>query len=206
MRTLCTGTLLLAGGALLAACQDSPVASRTDASLYDLSGVTITSGDGSLPNIDAHRVRHPATTPRFICDPDYGCHPIPRPLASFDYGSYTEQSTSGSTKSVHLVAWNDNYAHITTVSVTGSFKSVGGSGASGCNATPAQFATETKSGTGTTWGDHLTLFVERNSSYASSAVYVWQVDGEHYFQADLGYSVDGYNRSGTFYSSARTCY
>lgn len=204
-----TRTLLraaaVASAALLAACQDSPTGAR--GSIYDLSGVKITKGTGEIPNTAAHRVRHPASQqPRFICDPDYGCTPPFRPLATFDYGSYTEQSTSGSTKSVHLVAWSDNYAHITTMSLTGSFKSVGGSGAQGCNATPGQFASETVSGIGSVWGDHRTLFVERTGSYASSATYVWQVDGEHSFTADIGYSVDGHMRTGTFYSSARTCY
>jgi hypothetical protein len=195
----------LASAAALAACQDSPVASGR--SIYDLSGVKITAGTGELPNIDAHRVRHTAQAkPRFVCDPDYGCTPPYRPPATFDYGSYTEQSLSGSTKSVHLVAWSDNYAHVSTMSLTGSFKSVGGSGAQGCNATPAQFASETVSGIGSVWGNHRTLFVERTGSYASSSTYVWQVDGDHYFAADIGYSVDGYARSGTFYSSARTCY
>jgi hypothetical protein len=202
-RLLCATAL--ASAAILAACQDSPVSSGR--SIYDLSGVKITAGSGERPNIDAHRVRNPRlAAPRYVCDPDYGCTPIPRPEATFDYGSYTEQSTSGSTKSVHLVAWSDNYAHISNMSLTGSFKSVGGSGPQGCNATPAQFASQTVSGIGSVWGDHRTLYVERNSSYASSATYVWQVDGEHTFTADIGYSVDGYYRTGTFYSTARTCY
>jgi hypothetical protein len=204
-RTAARVAAFVTAATILAACQDSPVASGR--SIYDLSKVKITTGTGALPNIDAHRTRHPAVSqPRFVCDPDYGCGPSPRPEATFDYGSYTEQSTSGSSKSVHLVAWSDNYAHIATMSVTGSFKSVGGSGAQGCSATPAQFATETASGIGSVWGNHRTLFVERTGTYASSGTYVWQVDGTHYFQADLGYSVDGYYRSGTFYSSARTCY
>lgn len=176
-------------------------------SIHDLSGVKITAGTGERPNIDAHRVRRPhQTSQRFVCDPDYGCTPPYRTPATFDYGSFSEQSLSGSTKSVHLVAWSDNYAHISNMSLTGSFKSVGGSGPQGCNASPAQFASQTVSGIGSVWGDHRTLFVERTGSYASSSTYVWQVDGEHTFTSDVGYSVDGYYRTGTFYSSARTCY
>jgi len=204
-RTASRAAAFVVAATVLAACQDSPAGAGR--SIYDLSQVKITAGTGERPNIDAHRTRNAARQqPRFVCDPDYGCTPLPRPEATFDYGAYTEQSTSGSNKSVHLVAWSDNYAHINTMSVTGSFKSVGGSGAQGCNATPAQFATETVSGIGSVWGDHRTLFVERTGTYASSATYVWQVDGTHYFQASLGYSVDGSYRSGTFYSSARTCY
>lgn len=198
-------TALTLAAAALAACQDSPVASR--GSLYDLSAVKITAGTGARPNIEAHRQRQAReAAPRLICDPDYGCQPRPRPMATFDYGSYAEPSISGSTKSVHLVSWSDNYLHISNMVVSASFKSVGGTGSQGCNATPAQFATASTSGIGSVWDDHRTLWVERTATYASSGTFVWQVDGTHTFVADLGYSVDGYYRSGDFYSTARTCY
>ncbi|HET6763534.1 MAG TPA: hypothetical protein VFH27_07670 [Longimicrobiaceae bacterium] len=200
-----TLALLVPAAALMAACQDQPVASA-DRSLYDMSDVRVTRGDGTGGHLMEHGLPSAArSTPRFMCDAN-GCDPRPRPLASFDYGSYTEQSTSGGNKSVHLVAWSDNYAHINTMSITGSFRSVGGSGPSGCNATPSQFDSETQSGAGNPWGGHLTLFVERTATYPSSQTWVYEVVGSHYFQASLGYSVDGYYRDDTFSSSAKTCY
>lgn len=204
-----TRTALAAAAALvLAACQDTPVAApAADDDLYDLSKVTITQGDGSVPDIPKTGRRAPAD-PRLVCYPDGECevYPRPKPLAGFDYGSYHETSFYGTSKQVHLVAWSDNYSNIESMTITGIFKSVGGQGPQGCNATPAEFTRQTKTGIGQPWGNYLTLFVERYATYPNTSTFVWQVDGEHYFLARTGYSVDGYYRSGTFYSSARVCY
>ena len=202
MRRSILSAVLVASAALLTACQDSPVAS-SEQDLYDLSKVTITAG-GDRPNVGAagRRASIQPFTPCYDPDP---CQ-VEKPLATFDYGPYIEQGYSGSSKQVSLTAWSDNHANIQSMTVTGIFKSVGGSGPQGCNATPAEFARQSVSGPGTPWSTWLSLWVTRTSTYASSGTYVWQVDGQHYFLATSGYSVDGYNRSGTFYSSGRTCF
>ena len=199
-------TVLLAAAVALAACQDSAVAPE-QADLYDLSKVQITKGDGSAPSLESRKgTGLKARTVIEPCHPDYGCPQSPKPLADFDYGPYIEQGYSGSNKRVLIMAWSDNHANIQSMTLTGIFKSVGGQGAQGCNATPAEFSRETKSGAGVPYSTYLSLWVERTALYPSTSTFVWQVDGQHYFLANLGYSVDGYNRSGTFYSSARTCF
>ncbi|HSU13014.1 hypothetical protein [Longimicrobium sp.] len=198
-------TLLASAAALLAACSDSPVSTR-DARPSDLSLVTFSKGDGTIP---VHPASSPATTPpgpRFICNPEYEECPTRLPRASFQYGSYTEQSTSGFTKSVHLVAWSDNYANIDDMELTAHFKSVGGDGSLGCSATPQQYEQDSTSGFGSWFVDHYTIYLENFASYPASSVFVWEVAGDHTFYASSGYGVALYSDVGTFYSSARVCY
>jgi hypothetical protein len=197
--------VLASAAALLAACSDTPTATNANKKPSDLSLVTFTKGDGTIPVHPASSVQTPAG-PRFICDPTYDTCPTPLPLANFQYGSYTEQSTSGSTKSVHLVAWSDNYAHIDNMELTAYFKSVGGDGSLGCSATPQQYDSGYTSGFGSWFVDHYTIYLENFASYPTTATFVWEVDGEHTFYASSGYGTTRYSDVDTFYSSARTCY
>jgi hypothetical protein len=191
-----------AATALLAACAETPTQSRTG-SLYDLSKVRFTRV--TSPAHPASGVKAPAE-PRFICNPNLEECPTPLPLADFDYGSFTDQSTSGNTKTVSLTAWSDQYAHIDDMELTAHFKSVGAQGPSGCGATPAQFDQDYTSGFGTWWVDHWTIYLGYTANYASSSSYVWQVSGDHTFYASSGYGATRYSDVGTFYSSASVCY
>lgn len=198
--------LLASTAAVVAACADTSPTSAVEKSLYDLSGVTITKGDGTVPQ-HTRSVRKLPVQPQAICyqgDPGY-CDPIERPLADFDYGPDYYGTNDGVYKYAHIAAWSDNYAHIDNMTLTVHFLSVGAQGSQGCNATPAQFDQETVSGFGTPWGNHYSIWAERNASYGASAAFVWGVDGDHTFDASAGYSVDGYANVGTFYSSGRLC-
>ena len=207
MRFAHTAGVVMAA-ALLSACSDtSPVAPKDSSSLYDMSSVTVSRGNGTVPPHGAG-MRATGVAPRYVCyqTPEGGyCEPISRPLADFDYGPDYYGSNNGTTKQVHIAAWSDNYAHIDNMILTVHFKSVGGQGSQGCNATPQQFDQETVSGFGTPWGNHYSIWAERNLSYPSSETWVWGVSGDHTFDASAGYSVDGYANVGTFYSSGKLC-
>ena len=203
---------VLASVAALSACDESPVAT-TQSGPSDLSLVTFTNGTPSAnrqPGVRAQGLHRPSAV-LYPCVeyPDYPepCTPPPKPEASFDYGSMFEFPTppSGS-KKISLLAWSDAYDNIENMSITGIFKSVGGDGPQGCNAVPQEFERETQSGPGVPWSWYLSIWVSREAVYPSTARFVWGVDGQHTFTAELGYSVDGYYRTGTFYSSARYCH
>lgn len=191
-----------AAAVVLAACADTPTAGR-DGSLYDLSKVRFTRV--TTPEHPASNVSAPSE-PRFVCNPDLEECPEPLPRATYYYGAFTSQSTSGSTKTVSMTAWSDQYAHIDNMALTAHFKSVGAQGGSGCNATPSQYDQQSTSGFGTWWVDHWTIYLGNTANYASSASFVWQVTGDHTFYAEDGWGVTLYSSVGTFHSSAKTCY
>ncbi|HET6230888.1 MAG TPA: hypothetical protein VFE05_12520 [Longimicrobiaceae bacterium] len=199
--------MLVPAAAIMAACSDaSPVSPRDTQSLYDMSSVTISNGTGAAPQ-HARTIRSAPPKARFICYVDGECIRPARPMATYDYGDDVGGSTSGSTKSVEMNSWSDNYQGISNMALTSHFKSVGGQGSQGCNATPQQFESASTSGFGTTWGDHYSIWITRYATYPTSETWVWQLDGDHTFYSAVGYSVDGNTQaSDTFYSSGRLCY
>jgi hypothetical protein len=190
----------------VSACSDvSPVTPGAPDPLHDMSNVVIDRGDGTVPD-HGPGLRGSQPTTSAICFPDPDpCPPREKPLADFDYGPDYFGYSSGGTKYVHIAAWSDNYANIDNMILTAHFKSVGGQGPQGCNATPAQFDQETVSGFGTPWGNHYSIWAERNLTYPATETWVWGVNGDHTFDASAGYSVDGYANVGTFYSSGKLC-
>lgn len=200
---------LLASVALVAAaCSDTSPAGPSEAkSPFDLAHVTITRGNGTVPVHGRGLRKLQPTQPRAVCYQDGYCDPFPRekPLADFDYGPDYYGTNNGVTKYAHIAGWSDNYAHIDNMILTVHFLSVGGQGSQNCNATPSQFDQETVSGFGTAWGNHYSIWAERNATYPSSSTFVWGIDNEHTFDASAGYSVDGFANIGTFYSSGRLC-
>lgn len=193
-----TLAVLVPAAALLAACADQPAGpSAGDASLYDMSHVTITRGDGSGIVVRPHAS---TAKPRFLCTIDGECTLPPKPMADYDFWSGVDTYNDGTYKQAHLYSYSWGGTGISSMSLTAHYKSVGGQGPYGCSATPAQFEQETVTGTTGTIGS------ERYATYPSAENWVWGVDGDHFFQTTIGYSLDGERqRTGTFYSSARVC-
>jgi hypothetical protein len=199
--------------AALAACSDAPLTQPEAADLYDLSEVTLlTPEQYAAHGIASRPTTHPATeTPSFLIDgpcqidvPDScggGGDPPEPQEADVDFwgGVFNESTYYG--KSVRLHAKSDAHNNMDQTTLTVSFRSVGGQGSYGCSATPAQFASETK----TAYGAPVHVESERYASYATNMTFVWEVKSSHKFIANYGYVLPNGVRTYTFGSGGRLC-
>lgn len=207
-----THLAVLASLAALSACSDAPITQAEPTDLFDMSQVTILTPDQyAAHGISALPLSQPASqSPLFLIDgpceidnPDScgGGEPYNPPEADADWWGGVFNESSCCTKSVRLHAKSDAHNNMDNSILTVSFRSVGGQGSSGCYATPAQFASETKSAPGAP----VHLVSERYASYANSMVFVWEVKSTHKFTANYGYVLPTGVRSATYPSGGKLC-
>ena len=202
--------LVVASVAGLAACQDSAVApADSSADLYDMSRVTVlTAAEREARGIAAPSFRAPGGRAAVImpeqpcyfepCPPD---EPTYYPEASVDYYTHIDTYNDGYNKRADLWAYAQAHEHIYSMTLTISYRSVGGQGPYGCNATPQEFSRDSW----TVYGSPNELRGERYASYSAGMTWVWETYSTQRFTADYGYSIDGYNRTLTLPASHRVC-
>jgi hypothetical protein len=193
----------------LAACSDSPItqAESSPSDLYDLSDVRILKPE----QYAAHGVQPlaPSKSPSFLIEPREPCYfpedcPPDEPeygIAEVDFwgGVFDESDYWG--KNVRLHAKSDSHNNMYETVVDISYRSVGGQGPYGCNATPAQFDSDHL----VAYGSPINVTGERYSSYPYSMTFVWEVQSNHTFTANYGYLVEGYARTYSWPSGGRLC-
>ena len=209
-----THVFLFASQAALAACQDSTVtqAEPESADLYDMSMVTIVTPD----RYAEYGISEPTPPqgPRKLIDPEEPCYlpedpcggevepPPPPPRAALDYFTSNDVTNYAGTKTSKMWTYSQAHTNMESMVLRVSYQSVGAQGWKGCGATPAQFQTDYQ----VAFGSPKELKSSLTTIYPSTAAFVWRIKVDHTFTANYGYTVDGSNRSRTFYSANTTCW
>ena len=199
---------LIASVSALAACQDTATApADASADLHDMSRVTVlTPAERDARGIAQPSFKGPGKPAALLaCRIDEPCEPrepVEKPVAYYDYYTHIDTYGDGYSKWVDMWAYAQGHEHIANLTLSISYRSVGGQGPSGCSATPAEFDNDYFSQA----GSPSDLRGSRYASYSAGMTWVWETYSVQVFTAEYGWSIDGYNRVRSLPASHRVCH